>query len=67
MEFNGSSGQKPKLSFFQRPKLIITIIVILLLIISLFTSTFYVDASEQAVITRFGKYYTTLGDRKSVV
>ncbi len=44
-----------------KPSGIITIILIALGIILIASSTFVVDESEQAVITRFGAYYKTLG------
>ena len=57
-----NSGQKKKINFLQSPKTIILILAILAIFIAFGTSTFYVDASEQAVITRFGKYHTTYGE-----
>ena len=47
--------------FFQRPSAIISLIVIIFVIAGLGSCFFMVDATEQAVITRFGKYYKTLG------
>ncbi len=43
------------------PALVIGIIVALVLIGIVFTSFFIVDATEQAVVTRFGKYLKTVG------
>lgn len=43
------------------PKLIGGLIVIVLVIITVMSSFFVVDQTEQAVVTRFGKYNRTLG------
>ncbi len=43
------------------PKLILTIIILVIVAIAGFTSFYVVDETEQAVITRLGKYTTTTG------
>lgn len=43
------------------PKLILTIIILVVVAIAGFTSFYVVDETEQAVITRLGKYITTTG------
>ncbi len=43
------------------PSIIIAIIITALVVIMFFSSMFVVDQAEQAVITRFGAYYKTLG------
>lgn len=43
------------------PKLILTIIILVVVAIAGFTSFYVVDETEQAVITRLGKYTTTTG------
>lgn len=43
------------------PKLILTIIILVIVAIAGFTSFYIVDETEQAVITRLGKYTTTTG------
>ncbi len=43
------------------PRMIIGIVIAVLLAAAASTSLFSVDATEQAVITRFGKYYKTVG------
>lgn len=57
MEENTQKTKKPKLTL---GSVIFTIIIVIGLAI-LATSFFVVDETEQAVITRFGKYYKTLG------
>lgn len=43
------------------PKFLVTCIILFLVLISLGSSFFVVDATEQAVVTRFGKYIKTVG------
>lgn len=43
------------------PGIIFLAIIVVFVLILFFTSFFIVDATEQAVITRFGRYYQTLG------
>lgn len=43
------------------PKLLTTIIILVLVVIAGFTSFYVVDETEEAVITRLGKYTTTTG------
>ncbi|OJF76252.1 MAG: HflK protein [Treponema sp. CETP13] len=52
---------KQKKKFRATPALIILILVLIIAGLSIGTSFFTVDETEQAVITRFGKYYTTMG------
>ena len=47
--------------FFLTPGRIVWIFVLVVGLIGASTCFFKVDETEQAVITRFGKYYTTLG------
>ncbi|MCH5294472.1 MAG: FtsH protease activity modulator HflK [Treponema sp.] len=46
---------------FLRPSFIIPAVIVLVLLVAFSSSIFVVDQAEQAVITRFGKYHTTLG------
>ncbi len=43
------------------PGIVVVAIVIIIAVAAAYTSCFSVDETEQAVITRFGKYYTTVG------
>jgi membrane protease subunit HflK len=52
---------RPKKKFRATPALVILFFVLIIAAVSIGTSFFTVDATEQAVITRFGKYYTTMG------
>ncbi|MBE6345460.1 MAG: FtsH protease activity modulator HflK [Spirochaetaceae bacterium] len=54
---NSSSSKKFKFS----PRFLVTCIILVLVLISLGSSFFVVDATEQAVVTRFGKYIKTVG------
>ncbi len=56
-----NSSAKEKFKKFFKPSTIITIIIAIFLVILGFSSIFVVDQAEQAVITRFGKYYSSLG------
>ena len=51
------SGKNLKL----KPATVVTALVVLLAIVASFTSFFVVDATEQAVVTRLGKYSRTVG------
>ncbi|MGL4981290.1 MAG: FtsH protease activity modulator HflK [Treponemataceae bacterium] len=44
-----------------KPKSIVTILVAVFVLLIASTSFFIVDETEQSVITRFGRYYTTVG------
>ena len=57
MENSGSSRPQFRLS----PKLIVAAIAIVLLIITVMSSFFVVDQSEQSVVLRFGKFNRTVG------
>jgi modulator of FtsH protease HflK len=46
----------PTLPFKLTPRLIISVIIALVVIIGAFTSFFVVDQTEQAVVTTFGKF-----------
>jgi len=48
-------------SFFSKPSRIIGFFILVVALIGAGSCFFKVDETEQAVITRFGKYYTTLG------
>lgn len=54
---NSSSSKKFKFS----SRFLVTCIILVLVLISLGSSFFVVDATEQAVVTRFGKYIKTVG------
>ena len=54
---NSSSSKKFKFS----PRFLVTCIILVLVLISLGSSCYVVDATEQAVVTRFGKYIKTVG------
>lgn len=56
-----ASQSKEKIRNFFKPSTIITILIALFIVILGFSSIFVVDQAEQAVITRFGKYYSSLG------
>lgn len=56
-----NSSAKEKFKKFFKPSTIITIIIAIFIVILGFSSIFVVDQAEQAVITRFGKYYSSLG------
>ena len=51
---------KPKKSKFGASTLVFAVIIVLVLALA-GTTMFKVDDTEQAVITRFGKYYKTVG------
>ena len=54
-------GSPPNMPFNLRPKLVVTVLVVVVLI-ALTASTFYVvDQTEQAVVLRFGRYLRTTG------
>ena len=55
-----SNGNKQKPAWFS-PQMVIVGVIILFVLILGSTSFVIVDQTEDAVITRFGKYYTTLG------
>ena len=55
---NSSQFQK---KFKVSPSLVLLVIGFLLLLLIAFTSFYVVDATEQAVVTRFGKYEKTVG------
>ncbi len=48
-------------NFFRKPIYVLLVVVCAILLIACGSSFFIVDQAEQAVITRFGKYYSTLG------
>lgn len=56
-----ASQSKEKIRKFFKPSTIITILIAVFIVILGFSSIFVVDQAEQAVITRFGKYYSSLG------
>lgn len=56
-----NSSSKEKFKKFFKPSTIITILLAIFIVILGFSSIFVVDQAEQAVITRFGKYYSSLG------
>ena len=51
----------PKMPFNLRPKLVVTVLVVVLLIALTASSFFVVDQTEQAVVLRFGRYLRTVG------
>ena len=55
-----SNGNKQKPAWFS-PSMVILVLAIIFVLILGSTSFVIVDQTEDAVITRFGKYYTTLG------
>lgn len=56
------TNESPKKKRFKiTPSTIIILILAVLAVVIVGTSLFVVDETEQAVITRFGKYYKTLG------
>lgn len=55
------SNSKQTIQNALKPSSIIGIIIAVLIAITLFSSMFVVDQAEQAVVTRFGRYYKTLG------
>ncbi len=57
---NKFSAKKLK-SFFEKPISIIMLILIIVIIAGVKTGFYMVDATEQAVITRFGRYDKTVG------
>jgi len=62
MEFNTQRARQVKPSFQHiSPKLVIWIIVAIVAIALVMGSFFVVDQTEQAVVTRFGKYNRTVG------
>lgn len=56
-----TSQSKEKIRKFFKPSTIITILIATFIVILGLSSIFVVDQAEQAVITRFGKYYSSLG------
>lgn len=56
-----TSQSKEKIRKFFKPSTIITILIAVFIVILGLSSIFVVDQAEQAVITRFGKYYSSLG------
>lgn len=56
-----TSQSKEKIRKFFKPSTIITILIAAFIVILGLSSIFVVDQAEQAVITRFGKYYSSLG------
>jgi modulator of FtsH protease HflK len=58
-----SQNSKGKFGKFKRfsSKLIVWIVILVVLIAAGFSSFYVVDETEEAVITRFGKYYETIG------
>lgn len=60
MDENTTGGNKPK-KFTVTPALVIGIIIAAVAFAIVSTGFFVVDATEQAVITRFGKYDRTVG------
>ena len=57
MEETRNSSKKFKFT----PTLVIMAFFVIVLLVALGSSFFVVDATEQAVITRFGKYVKTVG------
>jgi membrane protease subunit HflK len=58
MDIRNGNGQKPK---WLSPSVILLILAIIFALVLGGTSIFIVDQTEDAVITRFGKYTTTVG------
>lgn len=58
-----SQNSKGKFGKFKRfsSKLIVWIVILVVLIVAGFSSFYVVDETEEAVITRFGRYYETIG------
>lgn len=56
-----SDVEKKVKDFFRRPSRLAGIAAAVLLLAAAASSFFIVDQAEQAVVTRFGKYYATLG------
>lgn len=58
-----SQNSKGKFGKFKRfsSKLIVWIVILVVLIAAGFSSFYVVDETEEAVITRFGRYYETIG------
>ncbi len=58
-----SQNSKGKFGKFKRfsSKLIVWIVILVVLIAAGFSSFYIVDETEEAVITRFGRYYETIG------
>ncbi|GAB6090475.1 FtsH protease activity modulator HflK [Spirochaeta dissipatitropha] len=52
---------QPNTPFYLKPGIIVLIIVVLIGAVGLGTSFFVVDQTEEAVITRFGKYHRMVG------
>ncbi|MDR3247446.1 MAG: FtsH protease activity modulator HflK [Treponema sp.] len=50
-----------KLGKFLTPVVVLVVIAVIVVIILLGTSVYIVDQTEEAVVTRFGKYHTTQG------
>lgn len=48
-------------SFFKKPSYVVAVIAGVILLAAAGSSLFVVDQAEKAVITRFGRYYATLG------
>ena len=51
----------PKMPFSLKPRLVLIILAVILLIVIITGSLFVVDQTEQAVVLRFGKYLKTVG------
>jgi membrane protease subunit HflK len=58
MDTSNGNGKTP---VWFSPSIVLTIIAIICVLIFAATSVVIVDQTEDAVITRFGKYYTTMG------
>ena len=56
-----SEKDKVKKSKFFRPATFVWLIIIVLGLVAVFSSFYIVDETEQAVVTRFGKYTDTVG------
>ena len=48
-------------SFFAKPRYVVALIVVIVVLCAAASSFFVVDQAEQAVVTRFGRYWATLG------
>jgi membrane protease subunit HflK len=55
------NGTPSKVMSVLKPATVILIIIGIVVVILLGTSVYIVDQTEEAVVTRFGKYYTTTG------
>lgn len=59
--FNNAGQAKKMANFFLKPSRILLILAAVIMLAGFGSCFFKVDETEQAVITRFGRYYTTLG------